>query len=1104
MEKFFLRIYDFFAGGRRWLAFIIPLVILAGFWLCARKISLNEDIAAFLPYGSGESSRQSQFVYQNLRKQDKVMGLLRLKENKEDIYQTIDRLAEAADEFTFRIEQEEIEGIKDPVFRVDAGSMLGVASFIAENMPYFLDSEDYSAMDSIIQRGDFLAALEEDRASLVSTSGITQGIVSADPFHFSAGLLKKLSDLGSESGYKVIGDYLYTPDSLAVMMNFSSGFGGSETNHNKQMLSRVYAVRDSVQAKFPDVEMTFTGSPVVAVMNADRMMQDSVWCASIAVALIIILLAWYFRRVRPIVLICIPVVFGIAAGLAFMGAFKAEVSSVALAACCVIFGIAVDYSLLYSTRLGFTHNSRTALKDIASPMVIGNITTVGAFLSLLVMSASGMRDFGLFAAVSLVGAILFVVLFLPHWVGEKEYRSRDGGWMGKWANIRPEESRFMFWIILGVTVVLFFFSRKVTFSGDFTKINYMAQQQQKLLEELSAYNSAPGAIAVYAVSEGSSLDKALEASEKSQGFMASSADKINGLKFRGIGPFLPSSSSQARRLEMWKEFSEKNSETLLKALDANASNAGFSKDAFNAFRGLLASDLEVQDEEFFAPVASLLSPFMLKDSSSTIVMDILYCPSDKVDSLYASYSNFSGKADGSFLFDSYSMTDKMIDILQEDFDKVLAICSILVFCFLWIAFRRLELALAAFLPMVVSWIWITGIMGIFGVSFNIVNIILATFIFGLGDDYTIFMVEGLQYEHTFKKPLLPSYKTGVTLSALTMFIGVGSLVFAVHPALHSLGSVAVIGMVCVVALAFVLPPVIFRFLVCKSLSKEREDRIFPVRLTDILVTLWCGIVFVAVLAGLKLRTALGGRTDSASLRKRITGIMRFFSKGLPRTSFSLMLSDAHLEGKEIFKETDKLFAQEKPAVIICNHQSHLDLMYLLSLSDKIAVVTNGWVYKSPVYGNFVRKAGFVCIDDGVEANLEKLKALRDEGVSILVFPEGTRSGDCSILKFRSGAFSLARDLEMDILPVILFGPGQVLPKREHLLRRGKVVIQLGDRISPSELEDWGPRPLKQAQEFRRYYIQAYSSLEGRVNADAKYKKLRDNDRDLYRSEGEMV
>ncbi|MBR5074369.1 MAG: MMPL family transporter [Bacteroidales bacterium] len=1104
MEKLFLRIYDFFARGRRWLSFLIPLVLLAGFWLCIRKISLNEDIAAFLPYGSGESSRQSQFVYQNLRKQDKVMGLIRLKESKEDIYETIDLLAQAADEFAFRVEEAQIDGIKDPMLRVDASSMLGVASFIAENMPYFLDSADYSAMDSIVLKGEFLQALEEDKASLVSSSGITQGITSADPFHFSSALLKKLSDLGSGSGYKVIGDYLYTPDSSAIMVSFSSEYGGSETSHNKQMLSRVYEARDSVQAIMPDVEMTFTGSPVIAVMNADRMKKDSVWCAGIAIGLIVLLLAWYFRRLRPIVLICIPVIFGIAAGLAFMGAFKSEVSSVALAACCVIFGIAVDYSLLYSTRLGFTRNARIALGDIASPMVIGNITTVGAFLSLLVMSASGMRDFGLFAAVALVGAILFVVLFLPHWVGEKDYRPRDGGWMGKWASLRPEESRWVFWILLAVTVVLFFFSRKVTFSGDFTKINYMAPAQSQLLEDLSSYGAAKDAVAVYSVSEGQTLDQALEASEKGRAFTESSMENGNILKTSGIGPFLPSSAAQEERLGMWKEFSEKHSTTLLKALDENASKAGFSKDAFNAFREMLSSDLEVQEEEFFSPVASLLSPFILKDTSSTIVMDILYAPKEKVNSLYSSYEDYKDKAEGSFLFDSYSMTDKMIDILQGDFNKVLAICSILVFVFLWIAFRRLELALAAFLPMVISWIWITGIMGIFGVSFNIVNIILATFIFGLGDDYTIFMVEGLQYEHTFKKPLLSSYKTGVTLSALTMFIGVGSLVFAVHPALHSLGSVAVIGMVCVVALAFILPPVLFRFLVCKSLKKDRQDRIFPVRIADILVTIWCGIVFAAVLMFYKIKAAFGGKQDPSSLRKKIKGVMRFFANGLPRSSFSLMLSDANYNGREAFSKAEKIFETEKPAVIICNHQSHLDLMYLLALTDKITVVTNGWVYKSPVYGNFVRKAGFVCIDDGVEANMEKLKGLKEKGLSILVFPEGTRSEDCSILKFHSGAFSLAKELDMDILPLVLFGPGEILPKGEHILRRGKVAVELLNRIPYKDLGQWGARPLKQAQAFRRFYQEAYSSLSEKINAEKDYKKYRDYDKNLYRSDGDMV
>ena len=774
--------------------------------------------------------------------------------------------------------------------------------------------------------------------------------------------------------------------------------------------------------------MEFTGSPVIAVMNAERMKKDAVRCAVLAIVLIVGLLAWYFRRVRPILLICVPVIFGIMAGLAFMGIVKESVSSVALAACCVIFGIAVDYSLLYSTRLGFTGNARQTLSDIVSPMVIGNITTVGAFLSLLVMSASGMRDFGLFAAVSLVGAIFFVIIFLPHWVGEKNYNPRSGGWLGRWAGFRPEENRYIFWLLLVATVFFYLFSRKVTFSGDFTKINYMAPAQSQLLDKLSSYSGREGSVAVYAVSEGASLSDALYASEKNRNFTESNVKSGNVLSSRGIGPFLPSKEEQTRRLSLWKSFVEKNGETLLSSLDKAGSAAGFTTDAFDSFKELFTSELNVQQEEFFSPVGTLMAPFILRDSSTSIVMEILYTPKENLSSLYSSYKDYKDKAEGSFLFDSYSMTDGMIDILQKDFDKVLAICSLLVFIFLWIAFRRLELALTAFLPMVVSWIWITGIMGIFGVSFNIVNIILATFIFGLGDDYTIFMVEGLQYEYTNKKPLLQSYKTGVTLSAITMFVGVGSLIFALHPALHSLGAVAVIGLVCVVLLAFMLPPVLFRFLVCKSFRRERKERVFPIRLSDIFVTLYRVAVFVAVCLWMKVKTLFNPKLKGERLRTVITRYMRFFSSKMPRVKF--------------FVKGEHNFSSSEPCIIISNHQSHLDLLYLLSLSPKIVVVTNKWVYKSPVYGNFVRKAGNVCIEEGMEINREKLIALKKEGCSILIFPEGTRSEDCDILKFRSGAFSMAEELQMDILPVVLFGPGEIFPKGEHLLKRESLTANL--------------------------------------------------------------
>ena len=1104
MEKVLLKIYDFFSSGKRFLAFLVPLILAGVFFLCARRIVLDDDIAAFLPYGTGESSRQSQFVYQNLRRQDKVMSIMRLKSKGEDRFSDIDLLSQAADEFSWRLEEAQIEGINDPVIKVDAARMLSLSGFIAENMPFFLDSSDYSAMDSIVAAGDYASILEGDREALVASSGMIERVISADPLHFSSRVLRELSALGSESGYKVIGDYLFTPDSTGVMMNFSSAYGGSDTKGNTALLSAVYAIRDSVTTLYPDVQMEFTGSPVIAVMNAERMKKDAATCAAISIVLIVGLLAWYFRRLRPILLICVPVVFGILSGLAFMGVFQSSISSVALAACCVIFGIAVDYSLLYSTRLGFTKDARVALRDIASPMVIGNATTVGAFLSLLVMSASGMRDFGLFAAVSLVGAILFVILFLPHWVRVKDYRQRDGGWMGRWAGFRPEEHRYVFWILLAVTAVLFFFSRKVTFSGDFTKINYMAESQQKLLDEFSSHTNTEGTLAVYAVSEGKDLDQALEASEKNSGFISSMISDGKVLKTRGIGSLLPSASKQRERLNLWNGFVNKNKDALLQAIDTYAGKAGFSADAFNSFRETLDKEWQSVDVSGFSEISSLLSPFILRDSSQTLVMSILYSPSEKADEVYAGFDAFKGKAEGSFLFDSFSMTDKMIDILQNDFNKVLAICSVLVFVFLWIAFRRLELALAAFLPMVVSWIWITGIMGIFGVSFNIVNIILATFIFGLGDDYTIFMVEGLQYEHTFRKPLLSSYKTGVTLSALTMFVGIGSLVFAVHPALHSLGAVAVIGMLCVVALAFVLPPILFRFLVCKSLRKDRKDRIFPIRLTDIAITVYCAAVFAFALLWMKLRVSFSPKMSSEKLRQKLCGKLRFFALRMPRVPFSLTVNGVEYKGKDAFREADRLFESSSPSVVISNHQSHLDLLYLQALSPKITVMTNRWVYKSPVYGSLVRRSGFVCTENGMEENIKLFSRLREEGCSILVFPEGTRSEDCSILKFKSGAFSLAGELGMDVLPIVLFGPGEVLPKGEHILRRGKVIVEVKDRVPVSSLETYGPRPLKQAQAFRRYYEDEYANLKDKAYSDASFKASRIKDNNLYKSEDEMV
>ena len=129
---------------------------------------------------------------------------------------------------------------------------------------------------------------------------------------------------------------------------------------------------------------------------------------------------------------------------------------------------------------------------------------------------------------------------------------------------------------------------------------------------------------------------------------------------------------------------------------------------------------------------------------------------------------------------------KMAASVNNDFNLILVICSVSVFLALLLSYGRLELAIMSFIPMAISWIIILGLMAILGIEFNIVNIILSTFVFGIGDDFSIFIMDGLLNEYKTGKKMLSSHKTAIFFSAFTSIVGMGALIFAGHPALQSI------------------------------------------------------------------------------------------------------------------------------------------------------------------------------------------------------------------------------------------------------------------------------------------------------------------------------
>ena len=237
--------------------------------------------------------------------------------------------------------------------------------------------------------------------------------------------------------------------------------------------------------------------------------------------------------------------------------------------------------------------------------------------------------------------------------------------------------------------------------------------------------------------------------------------------------------TQQARLHLWQSWTSSHRDQLSLSLRDEATKAGFTPDSFDPFFSLLSPSSE--------GLASLSS--------------INYKLSARPKGALASARTINK---------SSSLFSSIASHLSDDFNYIGWACACIVFFFLWASFRSLPLALLSFLPMAVSWLWILGIMALLGIQFNIINIILSTFIFGQGDDYTIFMTEGTVYEYKHHRPMLASYRRAIILSALIMFIGIGSLIIARHPALHSLAEVTIVGMFSVVLMAFVIPPLAFR------------------------------------------------------------------------------------------------------------------------------------------------------------------------------------------------------------------------------------------------------------------------------------------------------
>jgi uncharacterized protein len=1065
MEKIFISLYRFFKKRRIPFLTFFLLVTALLIWL-ASSINLREDVSDFMP--NDENAERINFVNNNISISEKI--IISLSNTDTSLYADEGGLFEIADMMTDSIRSKGKDDVKDIFYKIDDRQTFSVASFILRNLPFYLEESDYDHIDSLLNPEKIRKALAGDKKVIVSPAGYAvKKMLTYDPLHMSGKALGRLTSFQVDKIYNIENGYILSKDRKSLFIFVSSVHPVSETALNKRLVKALQKSIDEVkQLSKGSVRVSDFGAVEVAVTNASQIRKDSYFSILISICLIIILLGVYFKKTAPLYLIVLPVIFGGAFSVALLFLFKGTMSSIAIGAGSAIFGIAINYSLHFLVHVKEHGGLETTISDLASPMVVGSITTVGAFLSLMMLSSEAMHDFGLFAALTLVGTLIFVLIVLPHVIDllKLAFKKDEGNKPSFWEKIgefKPENKRYLVLITFILTVILTWFSGSVRFDSDLNQINYMTSSQRKSFKELSEFTTLSRQT-TYLITEGKTPYDALRNYERNSVILDSlfKAGKIKG--YMGVGTGLLSDTLQKRKAEQWNRFWETRKTAAGNAIIKYGKEEGFNDKSFKPFLSLIDSTVTDQPFEHFGTLTgSIFSDLLINTPDRSMIVTLVYSePGNLFDA-----SLLTSAFPDTFTYDRKNMADSLIRSLVKDFNKVLWVCGLIVIVFLTISFGRFELSMLAFLPMAISWFWILGIMSIFHISFNVVNVILATFIFGLGDDYSIFIIEGLMKDFSQKTRLLNSYKTAVLLSALTMFIGIGTLVFAKHPAMRSLGNVTVIGMISVVVISFIAAPYLFNVLV----KKKGRDRLMPVTFVNLFKTIFS---FAAFLLGSLLLTIVGFVLLTIC---RPTQKNKYrFHVWLSRISHFVVY---RLPGVDIKVSNPYCEDFKKPSVIICNHQAHIDLVFLMMLSPRIIILTNEWVWNSPFYGKIVRYADFYPVAEGVEQSLEHLSELVKNGYSIVVFPEGTRSEDCSIRRFHKGAFYLAEKLNLDIVPILIHGMGHCLPKTELHLRKGVCTLKIFDRIKHTDTS-YGTDYVERSKNLRKFYISEYKNVARQV------------------------
>ena len=816
MTGLFIRLSRYFSTHKAvcWLS-MIALFLFFGYF--ATQLHLEEDINKLMPSSKNEDGT-TKLAFADLKIKDKVFLLFEGNDT--------ELLTEVCDEFvdSLLLHDSVNQTIGDIFFQLDDDLIPNGIDYLTEHLPAYIDTSVYARFDTLFTREHFTRQMQQNREDLTGEIGeMFPELILMDPMGMRSVLADQMAPLLNAGGsYKTIDNHFFVPDSTVCIAFITPRYSATNTGQGSAMFQLLNTQIEQFTKSYPSVQISYHGTPASGFYNSTQIKQDLTTTIAGALLLVLVFLLFCFRRWDTIPLLLLPVVFGTLFGLSMMYWLKGEFSLLALGIGGVVLGVALSYVLHVLTHQQFVDDTEQLLKDQVKPVLLGCLTTIGSFAGLLFVKTDLLRDFGLFAAFAILGTTLFSLIYLPQLL-RKRQASSFLRLTSSFISYPFDRKKPLIAVILLVTVVCVgaFLTGGTRFDADMHNLGYdhpLTEHSEQILRDKTYSNDK----SKYFASQGRTMEEAIEN-------FAILDHKLDSLQQLGLVKSYTSTNQifvplqlQQERIDAWKQYwTDERLKQVSRLIEETAPQAGINANAFGPFFEAATRDYE-PDALYDADIIPEGYQSTLTEQSYSgdyLVFTSVRCENDSVRSSESDYMRICdaiAKDPNLLVLDTYYYTTDTLIEMSEDFNLLQWLSMLFVLIVLCLSFHfNARHTLLAFAPILLSWLIVLGVMVLFNVQFNLISIIISTFIFGIGVDYSIFIMHGLikedvQMHSSFS--ILQSHKTAILLSAVVLITTVSSMLIAQHPAIRSVGFTTLVGLLAAVILSYILQPAIYHWL----------------------------------------------------------------------------------------------------------------------------------------------------------------------------------------------------------------------------------------------------------------------------------------------------